>query len=320
MKGKMKMAHDKHTKDTSIFELSDGKTRDYYLELAKDWKDPLGPLTIIRDWNNINQCMVDVVREDKHEMGTKGRWGDLLMSQIRENTVVYVAPRVGYAAMSLAYLGKRYNKRIILFCPSSKEISDHQAIAASYGAELRFLRTAAMPNLNRAAKAFANENGFFFAPFGLRHPLVTAAGVKCVVDNLQAFKSSHALWAVISTGVLGRALQIGMGPEMPAHLVAVARNIKAGEKGHAEIYSHPFAFHKTELKELLPPFPSVASYDAKAWSYIHEIDGKKPLFWNVAKDPELSDKAIFIQERMNSAREWGDKRDLLRPMENVNNV
>jgi hypothetical protein len=313
------MTHNKHTTNNSILEL-DNKTIDYYLDLVKDWQDPLGPLNVQEHYNHNSNCKVDVVREDVHEMGTKGRWGDLLVQSIENDTIVYVAPRVGYAAMSLAYLGKKYKKRVILFCPASKQISDHQAVAASYGAELRFLRIAAMPNLNLSAEKFARENGFFFAPFGLRHPMVTAAGVKCVVDNLSGFRGSHALWSVISTGVLGRALQIGLGPEVPAYLVAVARNIKDGEKGPAEIMSHPFPFLKDENKDYLPPFPCVASYDAKAWRYIKEIDGKKPLFWNVAKEPVVTDEAKWIAKGVKSAREWGDKRDLLRPMEDINGV
>lgn len=311
------MAHNKHTEDSSILELS-GRTRDDYLEMTKDWKDPLGPLVIKEHINQVTRVAVDVVREDVHEMGTKGRWADLLIMTTQADTLVYVAPRVGYAGMSLAWLAKKYGKRLILFCPSSKQISNHQAVCASYGAELRFVRIAAMPNLNRIAKAFADENGFEFLPFGLKHPLVTAVGVRTVEDNFgpKAYRDYH-LWTVISTGVLVRALQIGFHNKINTNVVAVARNIKAGEKGAARITSHPYDFHKNEDEKFLPPFPTVASYDAKAWRYIEQWKAK-PLFWNVAKEPLITETALRAQVEINSARDWGDERDLGKPEQDIN--
>ena len=79
-----------------------------------------------------------VVREDMMGFGSKCRFGDILVSTCRQDTLVYVQPRYGFAGISLAYLAKKYNKKLVLFSPSQKEISDHQAICVEMGAEMKF--------------------------------------------------------------------------------------------------------------------------------------------------------------------------------------
>ena len=112
-----------------------------------------------------------------------------------------------------------------------------------------------------------------------------------------------------STGVLTRALQIAW-PNAKFHAVAVARNMKSGEVGRADIISAPEAFTKAIPIDDRPPFPSVPTYDAKAWRYIPKNTDRDILFWNVGQSPTLNDESIYA--RVNSYREWGDMRDYKR--------
>ena len=73
------------------------------------------------------------------------------MSQVKEDTIVYVCPRKGLAGLAVLELAKKYNKKTVLFMPSSKTVSDHQAICIERGAVPKFRRIAAMPNLNKLA-------------------------------------------------------------------------------------------------------------------------------------------------------------------------
>ena len=53
--------------------------------------------------------------------------------------------------------------------PSSKRISHHQACCIEQGAEASFHRIAAMPNLNKIAKEWADQKAnAFFVPLGLK--------------------------------------------------------------------------------------------------------------------------------------------------------
>lgn len=293
------MSHDKHTidncnKDIEVLRLQGISTRaearEYYLDLAKDWEDPNPPPVI---------TMHDGVRVVRDDMlvGSKVRGGDLLVSQIKQKTLVYVQPRTGLAGVSLLEVAKRHGKKVKLFMPSSKQISHHQACCIERGADYEFHRIAAMPNLNAIAKKWADEqDDAFFIPLGLKHELVTAGFVKVASQ----IPEPEEVWTVISTGVLHRALQIAW-PNAKFHCVAVSRNMKSGEIGHSNIISHPLPF-TTAIKEDLPPFPSVNTYDGKAWAFIPKNTGRDILFWNVGQNPTLEDESLY--ESINSYRKW----------------
>ena len=293
------MAHDKHTIDHSNKDIDlllfNGVTnrheaREYYLNLAGDWEDP-NPKPVVKVHEGVR-----VVRDDLL-VGSKVRGGDLLVSRIKEKTLVYVQPRTGLAGVSLLDVAKRHGKKVKLFMPSSKRISHHQACCIERGAEYEFHRIAAMPNLNAIAKKWADEqDDAYFIPLGLKHELVTAGFVKAAVQ----IPEPEEVWTVISTGVLHRALQIAW-PNAKFNCVAVSRNMKQGEIGHDQIISHPLPF-TTPIKEGLPPFPSVETYDAKCWAFIPKNTGRDILFWNVGGKIELKDESIY--DNINSYRKW----------------
>jgi len=295
------MSHNTHTNSSSNQDLNlVMPNRQAWLDLAGDWKDPFpDPKIVEHDGFN-------VVREDMMGYGSKCRFGDILVQKAPSDTLVYVQPRYGFAGISLAYLAKKYNKKLVLFSPSQKEISDHQTICIERGATMKFRRVAAMPNLNKMAAEWATENSGFFIPLGLRHELVTAAAVKVAYDIGEKHGYPKEVWSAMSTGVLSRALQIAW-PDADFNGVAVARNIKTGERGRATMWSHPKPFNQDVDKEYLPPFPSARNYDAKAWEFMERHGNPGSWFWNVGGDPKPNDQSI--KENVDSAREWGEVRD-----------
>ncbi len=230
-----------------------------------------------------------VVREDLLEVGTKSRAGEFLIATCKYDTIVYVQPRFGFAGISLTELCKKYNKKLVLFMPSSKEISHHQAYCIEHGCEYHFHRIAAMPNLNLIAKKWADDNNAFFIPLGLKHKFVTAM----IIKEANKIKEPNSFWTAVSTGVLNRALQIAW-PNSIANGVAVSRNIQDGEKGKANIISHYRNFSQDSL--ILPPFPSAKNYDAKVWEYTKPGD----LFWNVASEVKVN----INKKSIDSFRNW----------------
>ena len=292
------MAHNKHTdvlmnQDLNLMM----PNKQAWLDLAGDWQDPFeAPQLVDHDG-------FKVVREDLMGFGSKCRFGDILVSTCKYDTLVYVQPRYGFAGISLAYLAQKYNKKLVLFSPSQKEISDHQAICVEMGAEMKFKRIAAMPVLNQHAKKWAESNNAFFIPLGLRHELVTAAAVKVAHDLAEKHGYPEEVWSAISTGVLQRSLQIAW-PDAKFNGVAVARNIKKGERGIAEIWSHPKAFTQDVDPQYNPPFPSAMNYDAKAWEFMTKHGSPGAWFWNVGGDPKPKD--INTKSLTKSERAWGE--------------
>ena len=289
--------HNKHIIDGINKDVDLVKTRDWYLDLVKDWEDPFGlPQIKLHDnyW---------VVRDDLLEVGSKCRFGDYMVKNCEYDTLVYVQPRFGFAGISLSYLAKKYNKKLVLFMPSSKEISEHQAVCIERGAIPKFHRIAAMPNLNKIAKKWALENNAFFIPLGLVHPFVTASIVKTCESIIQEWGHPKEVWVAISTGVLSRGLQIGFHKSR-FNSVAVARNLKEGELGCSEVYSHPKLFTQNVSKFWVPPFPSASNYDAKVWEYMSKYAREGALMWNVAGNITSN----LDKTTIDSKREWGEIR------------
>jgi len=292
------MAHNKHTESTMNQDLNlMMPNRQAWLDLAGDWQDPLDdPIIIDHDG-------FKVVRDDMMGFGSKCRFGDILVQKAPTDTLVYVQPRFGFAGISLAYLAHKYNKKLVLFMPSGKIISDHQAICIERGAIPKFRRIAAMPNLNAIAKKWAEENNATFIPLGLKHELVTAAAIKVAYNIAEKHGYPEDVWSAISTGVLTRSLQIAW-PDATFNAVAVSRNIKNGELGRAKVWSHPKAFASNVTSENEPPFPSAMNYDAKAWEFMVKHGNKGAWFWNVGGNPLPDSEETKIIT--NSERKWGE--------------
>jgi len=290
------MPHNKHVEDgfnIDIGMMQPEEAKEYYLDLAQFWTDP-NPAPRIVEHEGIR-----VVRDDDL-VGSKVRGGDCLISSLPKHidTIVYVQPRTGLAGVSILDVAKRHNKSVRLFMPSSKKISHHQACCIEQGAEVSFHRIAAMPNLNKIAKEWADKKeNAFFVPLGLKHRMVTAGIVKVASQ----IKEPEQVWVATSTGVLTRGLQIAW-PNAEFVSVAVSRNMKAGELGRAKVISEPRAFTAHESKENLPPFPNIDTYDGKVWKYIPKHSGKDILFWNVGKEPVLQDETLY--ETTDSYRKW----------------
>ncbi|HVX91552.1 MAG TPA: hypothetical protein VHC20_08155 [Candidatus Paceibacterota bacterium] len=287
------MSHDKHVRDgvnKDVGSRSLEEARDYYLKLLKRYRCPYPkPLVTMHEG-------VRVVREDKI-VGSKARAADPLLAACKQKKVVYVQPRTGLAGISLISVAENYDKEVHLFMPASKKISYHQACTIERGATPHFYRIVAMPNLNRIARKWSEENDALFVPLGLQHELATAG----LVLAASQVKPPEEVYVATSTGVLTRALQIAW-PKARFVSVCVARNMKAGELGRAKPISHTQPFNTPAPKEKLPPFPTVPTYDGKVWQYVPKNSGRDVLFWNVGTDPVLKDPTII--DRVDGWRDW----------------
>ena len=241
-------------------------------------------------------------------VGYKARSGEffiqhLVRSNIKE--VVYVQPRRGFAGISLAWLCKKYGLKLTLVMPSSKEVSNHQALCIELGANPIFVRIAAMPNANRLAEKYAKEKGAYYIPLGLNHPYVIAGGVRVIYDFFKDREKPKTMWSVISTGVLTRTMQIAL-PDTEFKAVAVARNIQQGELGRAEFYSYHKVFNSKA--DVVPDkFDCESSYDSKGWDYMTKLGQQGDWFFNVAGNSKLS---TLDKSKINSYRDWRDYSDL----------
>ena len=90
------------------------------------------------------------------------------------------------------------------------------------------------------------------------------------------------IWSVGSSGTLTRGLQNAF-PNLDVHVVSVGHKMSDREIGRAKLYKSKYKFTDEVKEEEKPPFPSVPTYYAKAWSVMKEHAKPNALFWNVGR-------------------------------------
>lgn len=275
---------------------------DYYLDLTKDFNSSFNDFNV-KQVNGFN--VID--ESESCEVGYKARSGEFFIQELVAKgitKIVYVQPRRGFAGISLSWLCKKYNLDLILVMPSSKEVSDHQALCIELGAKPLFARIAAMPNANSLARKYADKIDAYYIPLGLNHPYVIAGGVRSIYDYFKDKEKPNTMWSVISTGVLSRSMQIAL-PDTEFKAVAVARNIQQGELGRAEFYSYHKPFNSKS--DLIPDeFDCENSYDSKGWDYMVKYGKQGDWFFSVAGNAKLP---TIDKSKIDSYRDWRDLRD-----------
>lgn len=280
-----------------------------------------------RLWGNFMSQMPDpdvheheggqvVLRADLAPAGLKSFGAEKLVAECEEDTLVYVAPRVGHAPDAIATLAEMYGKKCVFFCPAARRPSRHQAALLAHDhVRLKFIRIAAMPVLNKYAREWAEKNDARYLPFGLTNTPSVTAGIVNMCRNISRIMGRDPTQAfmAVSTGTMIRAMEIAW-PETQMCGMAVARNMKAGEIGGATVVSHSYPFLKDERSDYLPPFPSTANYDAKAWSWFNLIGLEGSIFINVGSDDVIERNLERVDiDKIHSQREWGDLLDMDMP-------
>ena len=72
-------------------------------------------------------------------------------------------------------------------------------------------------------------------------------------------------------------------PDKDVHVVSVGHTMAQYEVGRAILHRSHLKFTQEVKEEDMPPFPSVPTYDAKAWKIMREQAKPGSLFWNVGK-------------------------------------
>lgn len=281
------------------------ESRQFYLDLYGDFESQLDEPILYPSPERNDIFILDFAQQPS---GLKAHGAEKLIATTRTKAFGYAAPRFGHASEAIAMLCELYNKRGIFFAAASVQVTAHQAVTSAYkGCELRFVKIPAMPTLNAWISKWAKEFGCTALPFGLANsPLVTAGLVAMCDRHTQKYGEPVSFYCATSTGTMVRALQIGW-PNSQAYSAAVARNIKRGEKGEAEMFSYHKSFYKAS--DYIPKFDTTATYDAKVYKSFIDTAESGSIFINVGSDKQIESRVNTIPDwqNINGVREWGDQ-------------
>lgn len=213
-----------------------------------------------------------VVRDDLLPGGTKMRAIMPLLASEAAQEFVYASPAYGYAQLALAHCAALLGKRATVFTAKRKEPHRLTLATKKAGANIVQVPHGYLSNVTAKANAYAGEAGATVVPFGCEDERCLNA----IAQAAMTIQEPAEVWSVAGSGVLTRGLQRAW-PNAKFFAVLVGK--KDSDTGRAERIEHPLPFERDA--KVLPPFPSAANYDAKAWSFIQEVASPGALFWNV---------------------------------------
>jgi hypothetical protein len=229
-----------------------------------------------------------VVRDDLLGAGSKARFvGPLIESRPDISEWVYGScPASGWAQLSLPIVCRAYGKRATLFMAAHRSLSALTCTAIEAGANIHFIEHGRMSVTEARARAYVAESPKrALLPLGLDHPLVIDE-IARVAQALPIEPSE--IWTVGGSGTLSRGLQLAW-PKAPAHIVAIGHKLSAEQLGRAKLWRYGTSFTSPVAPKDAPPYPSVATYDAKVWKFARAYAKPGALIWNVAADNQFRD-------------------------------
>lgn len=216
---------------------------------------------------------VQVVRDDLLPGGTKSRAIAPLMQRQAVAEFVYASPAQGYAQVALAHCARLLGRCATVFTAQRRVPHPLTEAAAGMGASVVMVPHGYLSVVQARAKAYAAASGASLVPFGVDDP----ACLEAVAASARSTGlAPAAVWSVAGSGVLTRALQLAW-PQAQFYAVVVGKQDCDTGRAHRIVYPGPFE----RPAKVLPPFPSAACYDAKAWEFIHSQARPGALFWNV---------------------------------------
>lgn len=251
------------------------KTAKEYLNLIGDWSDP-NQAPVIEKHKGFF-----IVRDDLLPYGSKMRFIDYLVRNATEKEFVLGGSnKVGWGAISLAAVCKRYGKNATFFMAATSNPTWHQNEVMRLGGRIEWIPNGRLNVTLARARAYAEAapGRRRLLPIGLEDETVIASIIK-VAQGLGV--RPKEVWTVASSGTLTRGLQIAF-PSAKFFAVQTGHSLTEQTAGRAEVLVSPYKYDKPVGSEDEPPYPSEPFYDAKLWTFAAQKGRKGALIWNVA--------------------------------------
>ncbi len=247
----------------------------HYLSLVADWHDP-HPAPEIETHEGFH-----VVRDDLLQYGSKMRFIDYMVRTATEKEFVFGGSnKVGWGAISLAAVCKRYKKKAVFFMAKTNNPTWHQQKVERLGGRIEWVPNGMLNVTLARARAYAEADPKKrrLLPIGLEDPTVIGSIIK-VAQGLSV--NPKEVWTVASSGTLTRGLQLAF-PKAKFFAVQTGHTLTEESAGRAEVLVSPYKYDKPVKAGDAPPYPSESFYDAKLWSFVRTQGKKGALIWNVA--------------------------------------
>eukprot|EP00029_Vermamoeba_vermiformis_P009202 TRINITY_DN4517_c0_g1_i1.p1 TRINITY_DN4517_c0_g1~~TRINITY_DN4517_c0_g1_i1.p1 ORF type:complete len:251 (-),score=14.19 TRINITY_DN4517_c0_g1_i1:141-893(-) len=229
-----------------------------------------------------------VVRDDLVLGGSKSRALQPLIRNHPDITeYVYAGPTTGHAQIALALNCVQQGKRARIFCVGP--LTPIQTfIRAQPGVTVVHREYASLKKVQRMAEEYCQnqDQSVFLVPFGFDFPEFRQLLEENIHQNMPlALRISppRRVWVVAGSGTL-LSILYKVFPTSQFGVVQVGKKVWPDqlELDRTVLYIAEEKFF--EVSKQPPPYPSVATYDAKVWQFVLQHGENGDLVWNVAAD------------------------------------
>jgi hypothetical protein len=270
---------------------------DFYAEVnsgADVWEDvseesnklDYSPMLIIEPAYHGNRRF-NVIRDDYLVGGTKQRGMIPLLENSINEEFVYAGPNSGFGQVALAYAAKMTNKRCTLFVAKMRKDHPSTVKAKKLGAKVISVYNGVLKKVQAEAEKYVRSHANTeLIPFGADSDIF----LKYMVENIQKAippkmrtEPPKRIWLVGGSGTLIKILY-RVFPDTKFCIVQVGKKIWDDQLDLDRTTKYIAAEQFNEKAVLPPPYPSVASYDAKVWVFVAQHGEDGDYIWNVARD------------------------------------
>jgi hypothetical protein len=198
---------------------------------------------------------------------------------------VYAGPVFGYAQIALAYVSYILNKKATLVLEHREHKWHLTKFAMIFGPKIiEVNQPTTLKKVQKVAENYVenNNNNKYLLSFGLYSNIdILAEQLKKAIPVFM--KDPKRLWIVAGSATILNALY-KIFPTTYFNVVQVGKKIWTDQLDEKRTKLYISEEYFTKIAKKQPPYPTVATYDAKLWTFVLKYGENGDFIWNVGKD------------------------------------
>lgn len=241
------------------------------------------PMVITKyKYNNMN---FSVFRDDALMAGTKQRAIVDVLQRINKKKFIYAGPIQGFAQIALAYGARLTHKTAVLFLTKKYPRTNATQFALSFNSvELHEIENGYLKKLQEHAEKYHKENpDSYLLSFGCGEKTYTDILKKNMREAIPKNISPARIWIVAGSATVLNILY-KIFPKTYFLVVQVGKKIWDDQLDLKRTTLFISDEKYIEPARELPPYPTVATYDGKLWTFFKKHGKSGDYIYNIAKD------------------------------------